>query len=77
MAFSDAPPTLSKKFARRDPMRHVPIIRSTTFHWALAVAGVFAMFVIALFGFIYWQTMCCGVSTAPTRSEVRRAWASA
>jgi len=32
------------------------IIRSNTFRWALAVAGVFAVFVIVLFGFIYWQT---------------------
>jgi signal transduction histidine kinase len=56
MAGSDAPPTLSRKFARRDPMRQVPIIRSTTFHWALAVAGVLAIFVIVLFGFIYLQT---------------------
>jgi signal transduction histidine kinase len=32
------------------------IIRSNTFQWALAVAGVFAVFVIVLFGFIYWQT---------------------
>ncbi|HEY0910373.1 MAG TPA: two-component sensor histidine kinase, partial [Bradyrhizobium sp.] len=56
MAGRDASPTLSRKFARRDPMRQVPIIRSTTFHWALAVAGVLAIFVIVLFGFIYWQT---------------------
>jgi signal transduction histidine kinase len=37
-------------------MRQVQIIRSNTFRWALAVAGVFAVFVIVLFGFIYWQT---------------------
>jgi signal transduction histidine kinase len=37
-------------------MLQVQIIRSNTFHRALAVAGVFAIFVIALFGFIYWQT---------------------
>jgi signal transduction histidine kinase len=37
-------------------MRQAQIIRSNTFHWALAVAGVFAIFVIVLFGFIYWQT---------------------
>jgi signal transduction histidine kinase len=37
-------------------MRQLPIIRSTTFHWAMAVAGVLAIFVIVLFGFIYWQT---------------------
>jgi len=37
------------------PMRQPQFIRSNTFHWALMVAGVFAVFVIALFGFIYWQ----------------------
>ena len=37
-------------------MRQPHIIRSTTFHWALAVAGVLAVFVIVLFGFIYWKT---------------------
>jgi signal transduction histidine kinase len=37
-------------------MGQAQIIRSTTFHWALAVAVVFAIFVIALFGFVYWQT---------------------
>ena len=37
-------------------MRQLPFIRSTTFHWALAVAGMFAIFVTVLFGFIYWQT---------------------
>jgi signal transduction histidine kinase len=56
MAGSDASPTLIRKFARRDSMRPLPFIRSTTFHWALAVAGMFAIFVTVLFGFIYWQT---------------------
>jgi signal transduction histidine kinase len=37
-------------------MRQAQIIRSNTFQWALAVAGVFAVFVIVLFGFIYCQT---------------------
>jgi signal transduction histidine kinase len=37
-------------------MRQPQFIRSTTFRWALAVAGVFAIFVIVLFGFIYWKT---------------------
>ena len=37
-------------------MDQAHIIRSNTFRWALAVAGVFAVFVIVLFGFIYWQT---------------------
>jgi signal transduction histidine kinase len=31
-------------------------IRSTTFRWTLAVAGVFAVFIVVLFGFVYWQT---------------------
>ncbi len=37
-------------------MRQAQILRSNTFRWALAVAGVQAVFIIALFGFIYWQT---------------------
>jgi signal transduction histidine kinase len=53
---SDALPTWIRKFGRRDPMRQLPFIYSTTFHWALAVAGMFAIFVAVLFGFIYWQT---------------------
>jgi signal transduction histidine kinase len=57
MAGSDAPLyALTRKSGWRDPMRQAQIIRSNTFQWALAVAGVFAVFVIALFGFIYWQT---------------------
>jgi signal transduction histidine kinase len=37
-------------------MRQAQIIRSNTFHRALAVAGIFAIFVIVLFSFIYLQT---------------------
>jgi signal transduction histidine kinase len=37
-------------------MHQAQIIRSNTFRWALAVAGVFAALVVVLFGFIYWQT---------------------
>src|ERR1700712_5388777 len=37
-------------------MREALFIRSSTFRWAIAVAGVFAIFVIVLFSFIYWQT---------------------
>src|ERR1700680_1987278 len=37
------------------PMRQPPFIRSGTFHWALMVAGVFAVFSMVLFGFIYWK----------------------
>src|SRR2546423_1744119 len=49
------PPTWSGKSAGRNPMDRAHILRSNTFRWALAVAGVFAVFVIVLFGFIYWQ----------------------
>ena len=31
-------------------------MRSNTFRWALVVSGVLAVFVISLFGFIYWKT---------------------
>src|ERR1700741_5585731 len=56
MEASRAPPlTLSGKSAGRNPMDQAHIIRSNTFRWALAVAGVFAVFVTVLFGFIYWQ----------------------
>ena len=37
-------------------MRPPQFVHSTTFHWALAVAGVLAVFVTMLFGFIYWKT---------------------
>src|SRR6266481_7020744 len=47
--------TSSRTSGQRDPMRQPQFIRSNTFRWALAVAGVFAVFVIVLFGFIYWQ----------------------
>jgi signal transduction histidine kinase len=57
MAGSIAPPLTSvMACGRQDPMRQPQFIRSNTFHWALAVAAVFAVFVIVLFGFIYWQT---------------------
>src|SRR5246127_3683539 len=56
MADSDAPQMLNTTSARRNQLRQAQIIRSNTFQWALAVAGVFAVFVIVLFGFIYWQT---------------------
>jgi hypothetical protein len=35
-----------------NPMRQPQFMRSNTFHWACMVAGVFAVFVIVLFGFI-------------------------
>src|SRR3954471_7096440 len=50
------PRSLISKFARRDPMRQPEFMRSNTFRWALAVAGMLAVLVIVLFGFIYWQT---------------------
>ena len=37
-------------------MRQPHFLRSNTFHWAFLVAAVFAIFVIVLFGFIYWKT---------------------
>src|SRR5712675_241868 len=46
---------LSKDIGRRIPMRQPQFMRSNTFHWALMVAGVFAVFIIVLFGFIYWK----------------------
>jgi signal transduction histidine kinase len=36
-------------------MLQVGFIRSNTFRWASAVAGVLAVFVIVLFGFMYWK----------------------
>lgn len=36
-------------------MHRAQLIRSSTFLWALAVAGAFALFVVALFAFIYWK----------------------
>src|SRR5260370_4141892 len=47
--------TSTSDFGWRDPMRQPQFMRSNTFHWALMVAGVFAIFVIVLFGFIYWK----------------------
>src|SRR6202790_5843016 len=38
-----------------NPMRQPQFIRSNTFHWAFMVAGVCAVFVMVLFGFIYWK----------------------
>jgi signal transduction histidine kinase len=38
-----------------NPMRQPQFIHSNPFHWALMVAAVFAVFVMVLFGFIYWQ----------------------
>src|SRR3981081_4528001 len=56
MAGSDASLLMSGRTSgRQDPMRQPQFIRSNTFHWALAVAAVFAVFVIVLFGFIYWK----------------------
>src|SRR6202048_1227827 len=36
-------------------MRSPQFLRSNTFHWAFLVAAVFAVFIIVLFGFIYWK----------------------
>src|ERR1700722_17775277 len=57
MSSRDGPPLASNRTSgQRDPMRQPQFMRSATFHWALAVAGVLAVFVIVLFGFIYWKT---------------------
>src|SRR5258706_4004954 len=56
MVGSDASLLMSGRTSgRQDPMRQPQFIRSNTFHWALAVSAVFAVFVIVLFGFIYWK----------------------
>jgi signal transduction histidine kinase len=56
MASRNALPTLSRKAALRHPVPRESIIYSTTFRWTLAVAGVFSILVIVLFGFIYLKT---------------------
>src|SRR5271167_4600890 len=48
--------TPSRTSGQRDPMRQPQFVHSTTFRWTLAVAGVLAIFVTVLFGFIYWKT---------------------
>src|ERR1700682_2821379 len=40
---------------RQDPMRQPQFILSRPCRWALAVSAVFAVFVIVLFGSIYWK----------------------
>src|ERR1700730_856591 len=47
--------TSTSDVAWRDPMRQPQFIRSNTFRWAFMVAGVLAIFVTVLFGFIYWR----------------------
>jgi signal transduction histidine kinase len=37
-------------------MRPLDFVRSTTFRWTVAVAGMFAVFLVALFAFMYWRT---------------------
>src|SRR5580704_13408580 len=37
-------------------MPQLQFIRSNTFRWASSVAGVFAAFIVILFGFIYWKS---------------------
>ncbi|HEY4918500.1 MAG TPA: ATP-binding protein [Xanthobacteraceae bacterium] len=37
-------------------MRLPEVTRSVTFRWGLAVAGIYVLFVLALFAAIYWQT---------------------
>ena len=40
---------------RQDSKRQMQFIRSNTFHWAAALAGLFAAFVTILFGVIYFK----------------------
>jgi signal transduction histidine kinase len=44
-----------RESGQQDPVLDVQFMRSNTFRWASAVAAVLAVFVIALFGFIYWK----------------------
>src|ERR1700748_2395925 len=44
-----------RDIGRRNPVLQMQFIRSNTFRWASAVAAVLAVFIIALFGFIYWK----------------------
>src|SRR6202171_1343360 len=37
-------------------MRLLEFTRSTTLRWTFLVAGIFAAFVVALLGFVYWKT---------------------
>src|SRR5262245_46840831 len=41
--------------ASAGPMRRIQLIRSSTFLWALAVSAALALFVVALFVFVYWK----------------------
>jgi signal transduction histidine kinase len=36
-------------------MHRPDFMRSNTFRWAFMMSGVFALFIVALFGFIYWK----------------------
>jgi len=57
IAGHDVPSLPSSKISgRQDSMTQLLFMRSKTFRWALVVAGVLAVFVISLFGFIYWKT---------------------
>jgi signal transduction histidine kinase len=57
MAGHDAPSLPSSGISgRQGSMTQLLFMRSNTFRWALVVAGVLAVFVISLFGFIYWKT---------------------
>src|SRR5216684_3770768 len=56
MAGSDASLLTSGRTSRhQDPMRQPQFLRSNNFRWSLAVSAVFAVFVIVVFGFIYWK----------------------
>src|ERR1700722_9843599 len=53
---SAAPDSFSAPGYKVRRMRSPQFIQSTTFRWALTVAGILAIFVTLLFGFIYWKT---------------------
>ena len=61
------PPT-SAMCAARD-LSSVPLpdfIRTATFRWTLAIAGVFVVYTLVLFGFVYWQTAAYLISETDT-----------
>jgi signal transduction histidine kinase len=41
---------------QRGIMKRPPFVRSSSFRWAVMLAAALAAIVVALFGFIYWQT---------------------
>lgn len=54
-------------------MRPSELFRSTTFRWSLGISTALVAFVVAMFGFIYWQTSVYFIKTIDTAvtSELR------